>query len=495
MWPDTVTKIPFIRIECSGQSLSVQGEPECLFGHQIPSANGRVDGVYAAWRWDGRKLTVQNDRYGFYPLFYSVSAGSICLSPSLPRLLMEGAPRTIDDTAMAVFLRLGFFLGDTTPFLSIRAVPPDANFEWTPAGLNIKGGVFLRKERTISREQALDGYIELFREAIRRRPPLPRTVLPLSGGRDSRHIFLELHHQGWTPSRCATVDLKYTHDAETARAWSFVYGTDCVIIPQTVPSIEAERRKNLETGLCSDEHTWFLNFADYLNNVAECAYDGIAGDNLSQSHYLTPERHTLMRGLKFEELARVLIGGNDHFVNLMLAEEIKQRWSTAAAIGAIVAELKKFQEAANPVGAFYLWNRTRREIAAYSYGLMREVRVMYAPFLDYALYDHLASLPADYLFCRTFHDETMRKAYPQAPPVPFAEGNRDSRLRRSELRAFAGNVLNLVIRRRRSEFIRADRYAVRLARSYLFDRYVDQAAWLAPPAVYLLQAEQICRGG
>lgn len=69
-------------------------------------------------------LRVQNDRYGFYPLYYFIRPGEVCVSPSLVQLLSEGAPTAPDVAALAVFLRVGWFIGEDTPFQHIRAFPP-----------------------------------------------------------------------------------------------------------------------------------------------------------------------------------------------------------------------------------------------------------------------------------------------------------------------------------------------------------------------------------
>ncbi len=76
---------------------------------------------------------------------------------AIPELLRAGAPRELDDDAMALFLRLGFFVGGDTPFRAIRAAlppPPDA-----PA------------PNTLTRPQLADALLDLFRAAIRRRLP------------------------------------------------------------------------------------------------------------------------------------------------------------------------------------------------------------------------------------------------------------------------------------------------------------------------------------
>lgn len=66
------------------------------------------EGVWARWLWDGRCLTVRNDRFGFLPVDYCEFPDGIGVSTSAIDLLNAGEDATLDDAAVAVFLRLGF---------------------------------------------------------------------------------------------------------------------------------------------------------------------------------------------------------------------------------------------------------------------------------------------------------------------------------------------------------------------------------------------------
>ena len=89
------------------------------------------------------------DPFGFVPLFRWDSNTGPIVRPSLAALVDAGAPTTFDYDALSVFLRLGFFLGDDTPFASIRAVG---------AAQQPFSGPPLR----LSRSQAVDAFVETF---------------------------------------------------------------------------------------------------------------------------------------------------------------------------------------------------------------------------------------------------------------------------------------------------------------------------------------------
>src|SRR5262245_13950504 len=125
---------PVVMVRRGDAGWSVTGPREFAAGTRC---NGH--GVYAGWRIDDAGgLTIEHDRYGVHPFFYSVKRDTLWLSTSVTALLDAVVSRVLDDAAMAVFLRAGFFVGDDTPFQAIRAVPPSASLTWGPAGPSLR---------------------------------------------------------------------------------------------------------------------------------------------------------------------------------------------------------------------------------------------------------------------------------------------------------------------------------------------------------------------
>ena len=160
---------PFLLIDERDGRTVVSGAASCTLGRETPLSAGRPDGIFARWAWDGRQLELENDRYGLQPLYYFSDKGRCGLSPSVSKLIELGAPSDLDIEALAVFLHLGYFLGDETPFRAIRAVPPNASCRWSQGALTVEG----RRSRVtpvrFCRDEALAAYVTSFREAIRRR--------------------------------------------------------------------------------------------------------------------------------------------------------------------------------------------------------------------------------------------------------------------------------------------------------------------------------------
>src|SRR5262245_66096684 len=94
----------------------------------------------------------------------------------------------------------------------------------------------------------------------RRQPSRPNVAVPLSGGRDSRHILLELCEQGLRPDFCLTARLfpapAAYDEVEVAASLCQALGLRRRTLDQREASMRAETEKELRTGLRSGEHQW-----------------------------------------------------------------------------------------------------------------------------------------------------------------------------------------------------------------------------------------------
>jgi len=493
----------FFSAKYDGRSVHARGEARCMLGHKIPRGSGdRPDGVFAEWIWDGRKLTVRNDRLGFYPLYYSHRDGEICISPSIVKLIGEGAPAAFDHDALSVFLRYGNFIGEDTPFASIRAVPPNAVFEWEKGNLACSGGYTFCREQRLSREQIVDGFIYLFRQSIRRRlPGSGNFAVPVSGGRDSRHILFELLHQGYSPSLCITAKHhppRPDEDCRVAARLAAELDLTHEIIDQPESRLESELRKNELTDFCAEEHGWFVPMAERLNGNVGIVYDGIGGDVLSKINGdgMCDVRISqlfesgILNGVT-EEIAR----RKDRTIKRVIHPVRYREMSLDRAIAHIGEELKKHLQAPNPVASYYFWNRTRRKIAPSPYRLFHGVNTVYSPFLDHDVYDFLISLPWRSLQDNTLQTDALLAAFPQYAHMPFekkhAVWNYKTNKARRHYYTFAHDILRYVSRnRRKSVSLVNTSYVIPTLTSGILSNYaVSRYGWLYDMILYLFQID------
>lgn len=511
---------PYVHLQCeAGQPPRQWGAAACRLGHRVgqpgggeaagPQAIGQetigqeAGGIFTEWSWDGRRLTLSNDRYGVYPAYYFHRNGEIAVPPSIPRLIGLGAPPDLNEAALAVFLRLGFFLGDDTPFRHIRALPPGADFRWEAGRLRLAGQRPCPAPSRLSRSAAIEGYIELFRQSIRRRtPPDDGFLLPLSGGKDSRHILLELQAAGHRPAACVTIQGHPTTSSEDVQVASRL--TRELRLPHTILrqpgfTVPGELHKNTLTNFCTKEHGWFLPIADYLGAKTRVTYDGLGGDVLSAGLFLTEEKLDLFARARFARLAELLLTPvAETRLQRLLSPGAYARFHRAIAAQRLAEELETHAQAPNPVASFYFHNRTRRNVALSPYRLLQAVKTIYSPYLDRDLFDLLMSLPAPLVMDGRFHLDTLRKAYPACAAVPFARkepGTHGSTLteRWPDCRRTARELLRYLYSGAPHSFVR---------RSFLLPRTLRACLPAGPPvetfcipAVYLVQLERLHRDG
>src|SRR6266850_838039 len=484
---------PFIHIKKKSDHYEVDGEFSCFLGHKIPLAqHHKTDGIYAEWVWDGDRLIVRNDRYGFYPLYYFVGEDEIAVSTSLTKLIAVGAPTHLDEAGLAVFLLLGFFIGEDTPFKAIRLVPPACDFEWRNDHCHVAGHLPVNKPQNLKRDDVIDAFIALFRQGIRRRLPTGRSAVPLSGGRDSRHILLELCAAGHQPDICLTLchlPPRGNGDAESASQIAAALKLKLTIIRQPQSRLQAELRKNVDTNFSTIEHGWIVPMADYLQPRVQCLYDGVAGDVLSAGHFLDKKRLDFYEAGDFVGLAAYLCSMEDPNAGLkcLLTEAQYRKLNYELAVNHLANEIERHAEAPNPVGAFFFWNRTRRVAAISPYGLFNSIPNVYSPFLDRDLYDFLASLPASTFLDHQLHTDTIARAYPQFAHIPYEKKNYSVANRR-HFRRFTLEVCKYYLAHS-SPLIRKSSLLPRLVRCLALGH--ESITWLSALAVYLGQLESV----
>lgn len=387
-------------------SFEVSGCPQAFFG--------RSNEINSQWEWDNNRIRALNCKFGFYQLFYFCNSSEFIISNNIVELLNRGAPSDLDEKALAVFLKLRFFIGEDTPFRAIKVLPPNSVLEWDGT-LTATGGITVAKPENISRSKAIQDYAELFREAMISRSQ-EQMIIPLSGGRDSRHILFEALRVNKNP-HCITVGNRNDQDFIVSRMLVDKFSLYHKIIQRPEFNIFHEREKNLLCNFAAIQHAWTIPMRKYIDGVEGVVFDGIGGDVLSAGLFLEETGLKLARAGEVEAWADWLISDwicDPSFVRM--GPDV----TSEVARDHLCIELRRHLDAPNPVGSFFFWNRTRRCIAAYTFGILGN-RGVSTPYLDDRVFEHLSMLPAEYFTDHSFHDEAIRFAFPEYISLPYED--------------------------------------------------------------------------
>jgi hypothetical protein len=391
---------------------------------------------------------------GFVPEF--LYRGRVVQAGALVDAIRHGGPLTLDHQALNLFLRTDLFFDGGTPFEEVRRVSPPP---------------VIVAEAEMSRDQAIDGYIDLFRQAVARRIT-PNAVLALSGGRDSRHILLELCRQEAPPAYAITVALSTHTDTEVARQVAQAAGVDHRVARPN-RSIAGARHTVRATDFMSTQHAWFSDVARTRDRRAW--WDGIAGDVLSAGLFVEDWNVALFEANRLDELADRLVrpGKVAYFRDQSL-------FPRQDALDTVRRELALHTKAANPVGSFFFWNRTRVNIAASAFGLLRpDGQRTLAPYLDRDLWRFLSSIPLRHVRDHLLHDDVIRRAYPAFAHLEYSRKQAPGHwYHRSQALRLLGH---LATRRPTPATLGA---ALRTVRSLVLPARAADVDWIVPTWVY-----------
>lgn len=490
---------PVIHLSHGDGRTRVRGEHEALLGTVTKRVDGQpVEGCYAGWRWDGKTLRVYTCRHGVFPLYYACSDGAIAVSSSIPALLSQGVSAALDDDALAVFLRLGFFLDDDTPVRAIRRVPPNADIRWTDGTVQTHGDYYFPPPHGLSKSAAIDAFNDAFDAAIAKRLPAKDFALPLSGGRDSRHIAFTLHDAGVSPRFYVTAEHlppRFSEDVPIAGRLAEALGAPHVIVPQSPSRFEQERDHDPLVNFSSFEHAWALPLARFLrSNVGE-TYDGLAGGPVSNGTYLDAEKRDLFERSDLRPLAERLItewswlGGNEALTE-SLQPDFHSRIPLERAVARLVTELKRHRAAVNPVQSFVFWNRVRAGNALMTYGVFRGISVV-SPYMDVDVIALLNGLPPEHFIDHDFHDIAIRRRYPRFAEIPF-EGKQIRWARhRLGFMSYGRELFRFAAGRRHSDIVDLNFLRWRALRLGLDGRYNKARPWKPSRLHFLLRLETL----
>lgn len=443
----------------SGSFLAT-GKVSASLGYRYSgSCASEGEGVWAEWNWNDGKLTVRNDRFGFLPVYYAQLPSGFGVSTSALELIRAGAATDLDDAAVSVFIRLGYYIGNDTPFKAVRLLPAGSQLTWSGAAPSIQSLAPPISETvsTLSRERAVQEYGVRFQEVVEAMLPSAseRMCVPLSAGRDSRHILYALVRAGRNPSMVVTARSappRLSIDAEIASRITAALKLPHTIVEQSEDRFADEMQKDLLTSFCADEHAQMIPVARWLDEQKFAAsWDGIAGDIFSCGVYNDTRMLDQFRKRELAELSGWLLA-NDEYLTASLTPAYRERWNRELAVTRLSQELDQYADLPNPAAPFFFYNRVRRELALCPYGMLNQQTQILAPYLSHAIFDLLINLPFDYFRGRLFHSEAIDQYYPELPQVEYVSTSTGFvPEKRTKIWKFARNMSLMAIQRNASQ--------------------------------------------
>ncbi|MHA7876267.1 asparagine synthase-related protein [Roseivivax sp.] len=422
---------PYLRLTRAGPGVSFAGLAECTLGRPLYNpATGQDEGVFARWAWDGSQLTAEVDPLGFFSLFVWHDGESVMISPSVLQLIAQGADPTPDARALSVFYRMGMFINEDTPFAAIKVLPPGGRLTWSEGRLSITRHDMPIAEQSLTRDAAVEGIIDLTRASLRNisEASPEKLVLPLSGGRDSRHILLGLDHLGARPERCVTYQhcgAELNSEARAARAICERLGVRHEVLGQPRPMTGDILRSLTLTSLCSDEHAQMLPMHDYLARQSGAALDGIGGDILTNPDSSAAEQYARAQRGDYAGIARAMMAGHAKVLRRPGSAEgpgeVYAGLPEEETVAYVAEAIARFRDAPDPYQCFWFWHRTRREIGFVSSALFASGKGVFCPYLDTRFVQFCLTLPWAVTQDRMLHDDALTRGYPETRDVAFGD--------------------------------------------------------------------------
>ena len=408
-----------LRLRCQPQPELLEGAAAGFVGYQL-DGEAADDGAFVRWSMQEGQFALSTDRLGLYPLYYLQQGNELVISNSVA-LIQQQCTLEPHTEAVAIFLRLGFYLGSDTAFKGL--IRPEGKLEvrLDDNGLCLQVS---RPERRQLAPYSPQRYQQLFAAALTRLTDCQQPLyIPLTGGKDSRHILLTAAQQGLPVQQCYTTRVLSPHcndDVSIASTLCQRLNIPHRVLLSEQRLVNAEQQKNIRTNYETYDHFWINQVGQYMQQQAPgLILDGFGGDVLSQSKIVTAQMHECYQNRDWARLYR-LIAPSDPYYNahfgarpelLLLPERLEAR---------LQAELLKFADDVIPIKSFYFWNRSRRAIAISSFRQLNGNSQPFFPYMQAGVFDFLLSLPPAEYFSQDFHARCIGLAFPDFAAMPYA---------------------------------------------------------------------------
>jgi asparagine synthetase B (glutamine-hydrolysing) len=386
-----------------------------------PQSIADLNGIFAACLWDERSeaATLVNDRLGIGRLHYRVGESRLEVASRAKALARDDE---IDARALGQLLQVGYPLEDRTLYPGVRLLAPSSFATWHSGQLLIKhtweppapaGG-------EVDLDQAAEALGAAIERAVERAlDPRLATVLPLSGGLDSRVLL------GLARRRAALTTLSYGHrhswDLRFGARLARVAGTHhgAVRLGRDYMARFGARGVFLTDGQAPLHAFHILSLNSWIAAQPSMVLSGFLGDALTGAHlaWVRPEEasgdRVAARGL-FERHYRV--GFSDEELAQFLRRPLL-REAQGAAYDAFLAAYQKGEGGYGSADRVDLELRQRR-FTSYQLTTLGSAGLVRSPFADREVIDATLSLPIAARLGQRAYRRYIISAFPDLARVP-----------------------------------------------------------------------------
>lgn len=402
----------------------INGSNSGFYGYCVDAIDSD-NGIFVRWISGKGFFKLETDWLGMYPIYYwKRDENSLFISNSLG-LINSYAKEEVDSTAITMILTLGYVLNERTVFTNIKR--PEGKFEFQ---IENKIASFNSGYQSFEGEHSYASYKDfnnILKEELSKIRKINKDIfLPLTGGRDSRHIFLTLNK--------LKINIKSTY---TARFLSPLFDDDCLIakklsdlfgvkhicLPPELNLVEAEISKLNDINFESLDHAWANPCKLYLKSLkADCIIvDGFGGDVLSQSKLVSEEFINIYKSGDFALLADRMVNNNSYLTSFLRGNYLDKRHLENCKDELVIA-LDKCKSLGYSLKMFYLFNRSRRSTLISSVKYLNANSIAYMPFVHKNVVKFLLSVSdSDYL--SGFHDKAISYSFNEISEIEYASNN------------------------------------------------------------------------
>ncbi len=378
----------------------------------LPDYNGAFNIVIL----NDKHLYIFNDRWGVFPLYYTLTENRFAISNEWQAILPETNRRMRKDAAIEM-LTFGYVMGDKTLVEGIYEPAPhswykiyhrDSKIELEEHSYWHFAYTFSnhQKEKVLQRQ-----FAELWHERIKIYTDYVKShgnlaYIPLSGGLDSRLLAAYFDREATDIFAMTFGSSPFSPEIKTARRvvnkLSHVLGHNILYFDQALlRMIQNNEIGNYDPITCAhyERKVLFLNNSlKYFNNYFIPGHDAnfMAGENIKLKMWKWKSKDDIINYIfdfKSSKLTRFLLNQNkDYFELLYFNLE------------------KNIPEGMDLITAYNRWNgeqRQRRYIIRSSIDILTDKQNILLPFFDYEIMDFFLELPVKFLLNQRLYINTQ----------------------------------------------------------------------------------------